>query len=301
MNTKAIVTLAIGNEHRKRWRTLCSRNWARYGERHGYDIVCIDTPLDTGERARNRSPSWQKCLILSQDFAKNYERIVWVDSDILINAVAAPCIVEAVPPGKVGAIDEWSQPTPELNVLVQARRRECDADYTGPYALEGVEHYTSFGLPGGYSQLVQAGVLVLSPAHHRAVLEHVYNAYEDRAPEWNYEQRPLSYELIDNGYAYWIDQRFNLLWGFYRVLYAPYLIPMTRNRWLLYERFKRKYLDITGTTAICERLSATAAFTDSYFLHFASRARDMHLVDTSITSWAAYDFRLPTPFGYSPT
>lgn len=297
MNTKAIVTLVIGDEHCKRWKRLCSHNWTQYAERHGYDIICIDTPLDTGERARNRSPSWQKCLILSQDFAKNYERIVWIDSDILINAIAAPDIVEAVPLEKVGSIDEWSQPTSELNLLVQARRRELDPSYAGPYAVEGVKHYTNFGLPNGYEQLVQAGVLVLSPAHHRAVFEHVYNTYENRGPEWNYEQRPLSYELIKNDYAHWIDHRFNLVWWFYRILYAPYLFPMTRDRWLFYERFKRKYLAITGVTAMCERLSATAAFTDSYFLHFANRARDMRFVDTSITSWDAFDFRLPTPFG----
>lgn len=80
-HSKAIVTLAIGNNFLERWKSLCQLNWQQYADKHGYALVCIDTPLDNSERAQQRSPSWQKCLILSQEFAQQYERVVWIDSE----------------------------------------------------------------------------------------------------------------------------------------------------------------------------------------------------------------------------
>jgi len=48
----AIVTLAVGAYHKRLWQTRCLPNWSRYAERHGYDLICIDQPLDVSERAR---------------------------------------------------------------------------------------------------------------------------------------------------------------------------------------------------------------------------------------------------------
>jgi len=172
---KAIVTLAIGVEYKRRWYTLCARNWARYGARHGYDIICIDKPLDYEARASRRSPSWQKCLILSQDFAKNYDRIIYIDADIIINSSTAPDIAADVPISKVVAVDEWAQPTPELHAQAVERQLEFWREHTLDHMMPGIRHYTSFGLMGGFDQLVQAGVLVLSPAHHRKILKYIYN------------------------------------------------------------------------------------------------------------------------------
>jgi hypothetical protein len=101
---KAIVTIALGEKYLTTWRRVCEANWYAYAQKHGYDIVCIDAPLDPSARARQRSPSWQKCLILGQDAIRKYERVVWVDADILINVGAAPSIVEGVPVDKVGAV-----------------------------------------------------------------------------------------------------------------------------------------------------------------------------------------------------
>ena len=111
---KAIVTLAIGAAFRQRWLEVCKPNWQRYAERHGYDLICIDQPLDHTPRVLQRSPAWQKCLVLSQPFSRNYERLVWVDLDILINP-EAPDIADGVPLDKVGAVDEYSIPTPALH------------------------------------------------------------------------------------------------------------------------------------------------------------------------------------------
>ena len=112
-NSKAIVTLALGKKYLKEWQQFCQENWQKYADKYGYDVICIDAPLDESNRAIQRSPSWQKCLILSQNWSQNYDRIVWVDADIIISP-EAPCIVQGVPVKKVGAVNLYETPSSEV-------------------------------------------------------------------------------------------------------------------------------------------------------------------------------------------
>jgi hypothetical protein len=70
------------------------------------------------------------------------------------------------------------------------------------------------GLPSGQAHIVQTGVMVLSPKHHRELLEHVYRTYDDGGSNlFNYEMRPLSHEIQRCALQHWIDARFNaLIW-----------------------------------------------------------------------------------------
>lgn len=73
---KALVTLAIGTGLHERWLQTCQPDWQRYGERHGYDSICItQKPLDTSALACARSPAWQKRRI-SDSFQATTQRIV---------------------------------------------------------------------------------------------------------------------------------------------------------------------------------------------------------------------------------
>lgn len=202
---KAIITLVIGQQYQNTWRNICRRGWQAYCERHGYELIAIDKRLDTSERANKRSPAWQKLLILGQDWAKDYERIVWVDSDILINPMA-PSIVEEAPEDKIGCIDEAAYPSLKDHKAVIASKRVNDT--SGDPEL----FHTCAGLPR-YQHIVQTGVMVLSP-RHRELLEHTYNAYEDVGPGPFYEMRSLSHEIQKAGLQHWINPRFNavLIW-----------------------------------------------------------------------------------------
>ena len=217
MARQAIVTLAIGADYAERFERDCRANWTAYAKRHGFDLVVITNPLDTSERARNRSPAWQKCLVLGVPEVANYDRVVWVDSDILINP-AAPSVLDGVPPERIGAIDEHRFPTPEarqaiLETIVAIAPATGDADkiFWQAWHDPGTWHRYA-GLPSGQSHIVQTGVLVLAPTHHRALLEHVYHQYEERGgKQFNYEMRPLSHEIQAHGLQHWIDPRFNAL------------------------------------------------------------------------------------------
>jgi hypothetical protein len=224
-NSKAIVTLAVGGSFAARWHAVCEPLWRRYCDRHGYDLICIEEPLDVSARARSRSPAWQKCLILGQSFARNYEQVVWVDADILPNP-DAPSILDGVPVELVGAVDEYSVPTREIHAptLAKLYRHWDAAGIQYVHNPTPQEYYAAYGLPEAFDAVVQTGVMVLSPAHHRELLEDTYATYDDRGPGWNYEMRPLSYELLRADKVAWIDPRFNYIWGHYQAVHFPFLI-----------------------------------------------------------------------------
>lgn len=239
---RAIVTLAIGDDYAATWRELCEPSWRAYADRHGYDLVCITEPLDDSQRARDRSPSWQKLLVLEQPFARDYERIVWVDADIVFSD-GAPDIAAGVPQEKVGAVDEFDAPTPQVRQKVYGRMLQGD-------------YYAEAGLDREWDQVVQGGVLVLSPEHHTEVLRRVYDDHEDLG--LNYEMRPLSYELLSEDRVHWLDPRFNRLWEVQRAYRHPQLI------------------DYPGHPRAHDALRE--ALDEVHLLHFAGRAEEMERV-----------------------
>lgn len=289
-NSKAIVTLTVGDYYINFWRNTCQDSWQKYAHRYGYDIICIDAPLDVSERAQKRGPAWQKCLILSQEFAQKYERIVWLDADIVINHTQAPCITQGVPLEKVGAVKNGSLFTPDLNQLVQKRLHET-AIQLG-YSLE--EHsspsyfYTSYGLPGDINEALNTGVLVLSPQHHRSILEKVYYTYEEKGgAEWNAENRPLSYELLKANLVYWVDPRFNACWSEYSTLYYPFIYRLKGINWHSENAPHDEYYQELVDRMIYAHAQfyATTAFINNYFLHFAGCISNIDLVNIQATSW----------------
>jgi len=261
----AVVTLVIGRTYLDRWKFQCEAGWRAYCQRHGYDLVVIDHALDTSARAQSRSAAWQKCLIL--DGLTQYDRVVWVDADIVINPDSPP--IPDVPIEKIGAVDEAALPTPELRrriieLLIDDWRRNADKrvadDWQSHFCtfLDPPNWHAFCGLPRRGEHIVQTGVLVLSPQHHRKLLQHVYNAYEENEKTL-YEMRPLSFEIQENGLQHWIDSRFNAL-----VYFLVWEIELTLNlklssNWQIAAAFKH-------------------AYARNYFLHFAGRQNQMTLL-----------------------
>src|SRR5436190_10287955 len=212
-NRKAIVTLVVGELYHSIFNRLCRRNWEAYARRHGYDLIVFERLLDTSARAAARSPAWQKCLVPEQPELRDYSQVVWLDTDILING-EAPCIVANVPEDKIGAVDSHSWPTPDIYPDLARRLCEMHRVRGLPFVPDSSasEFYSSWGLPAEVTRAVQTGVLVFSPRHHAPIFRRVYDAYEDKGtPHWNYEMRPLSYEMVKADIVSWLNVRFNVV------------------------------------------------------------------------------------------
>jgi hypothetical protein len=166
--------------------------------------------LDKSERAKRRSPAWQKCLILEQPQVHDFDQVIWIDCDIVINE-GAPAISGNVQLNEFGIVEAYSNPDPatasrRLKRLYSAwRRRGVQINEN----LTAERFYTNRGLPP-HDKLGQTGVFVCSPAFHSPVLRRTYYDYEDEhGAEWNYEMGPLSHEVISGTRVLWLDGRFN--------------------------------------------------------------------------------------------
>lgn len=277
MNKKAIVTLAIGDRYIEMFDGMCRDGWSKYCEKFGYDLIVIKEFLDASERAKKRSPAWQKLLICSQDWARNYDQLVWVDTDVLINFNSAEDICKNTPIEKISAVETWSIPSRQVHDISLKRLYES-------WDSQGIKYIDNL-LPRLYYQnrgidvepdidsVVQTGVFVCSPSHHRELFEHIYNSYEDsHGADWNYEMPAMSYEIIRNNLQHWIGPEYNFCVSNLTVAFYPFLFH-NQGQMGLHKRFYRKIKSLAGlaNTNIDrnELLALRNIFELGYFIHFA--------------------------------
>ncbi len=257
---KAMVSIALGGEFEEYYRKHCKQGWGNYADRYGYDIIIFTDALDTSARAGQRSPSWQKCLIFRQPELHGYERVVWVDIDVVINP-KAPCIVSQVPEAKIGGTDAYAFFSHDLHDYLYSEYIEMSAKWGRKLIVNrtGAEYYQNFDIDTSLNDVIQCGVLVMTPRLHTEVLDAAY-AYEAKCDKvanyhYNYEMRPLSYEIVRRDLHYFIDQRFNLILSNFLYLSAPYLFSEEAEMKTSYD--------------LLTKLAVQTAFAHSYFLHFA--------------------------------
>lgn len=283
---KAIVTLAIGKYYLERWNRFCFPTWQAYAKRHGYDIICIENPIDSSGR-HNNDYCWHKCLILGQEKLSGYERVVWLDADIVINP-NSPCVTAGVPEDKIGAVEMFSGPLGE-SFPSESGSSEFLIDRASkfwgwPFRTAG-QFYLSAGLSGSFDKMVQTGVLVLSPRYHRSILERAYYDYENT--KWSHhEMCGLSYEILKAGCVYWLDHRFNRLWVECMQRDYPFLLPHLYSNNFSGKVMRRLagfyYLFKMGrVTSYC----LSTAFINNYFLHFAGLPQYISRLNTKVNTW----------------
>ena len=265
---KAIVTLIVGQRHAQLWQTLALPSWQRYAARHGYEIVALDRFPDESSFARERHLTWQKMLVLGHPAVARFERVLWLDSDIIINDAVAPCPVEQTPPERVGAVaDQALLSHPALATpfarINHAQGGVAEVARAG-YRVNGLEPPCDFWL--------NSGVLVLSPAIHRELFEEIYRGSKPLANVYD-EQFPLTYELVRRGLYQPIDPRFNQLWLEYKAASYPLL------------RVAPALLSMCVATAL----------DNSFFLHFAGRHQDLARFDPRVQV-SADRFALPPDY-----
>lgn len=280
-NQKAIVTIVIGEKHAGSWKKYCQAHWQAYADKYGYDLICLEEPLDSSSRAKLRSPAWQKCLILSQGFAIEYKTVVWIDSDILLND-KAPDVAIGVPMNKVGAVDAY-----EFREVMAERCYKCWPNEV--HSPTPQDYYRNYGLPDDVDRAVNTGVMVLSPLYHRALLESVYANYEEKGGrEWHMEQRPLSYELFKGGHVHFLDPRFNVMLPVELMTYYPFLMPgpWPREKKGLLERVEQKVWRLLGDPLQRFRVDCVnTVYQSSFFLHFGGTMDQIPLVNREAVSW----------------
>ena len=280
MNDKAIVTLAIGKQTQERWKSLCQVNWETYARVHGVDLIVIDKALDISERALQRSPAWQKCLVFSEKILEQYTQVAWFDTDIFFNPIECPNIFDGVPLTKVGAVDSFSDPSYLENQEALRRLWKLYPDLQSVKYQSPEDIYSRYGKPiVPLPTMINAGVLVSSPSVHGELFKYIYNHYEDRGAASYYENVPLSYELCRQNQLHFLNPKFNHLWTWSKLLHYPFL--MRQKKGGLRSNIKEKTWELFSQKAEYNIATecAAAALINCYCLHFAGYASEMNLIN----------------------
>lgn len=273
---QAIVTVLVGQTYVETWRVMCQANWQAYADRYGFDLVVIAHLPDMSERGQGRSPAWQKLLVLDQPWSAAYERIVWVDADIVISGHAPDILREVPDPEKIGASLSGAQFSDAEKHIYFERLHNLVVDpQLAPLAWRFTEEngFSESEIDGEGAPMLNTGVLVMSPRHHNALLQAIYAS---ESASRLYEQPLLSREIHQAGLLVPITPRFN---------------------WVIHERRILDFADIdTVEHPQVDRLIGHLKneLTKAYFLHFAGSMNIMqHLArlteETGAPWWSRPD------------
>ena len=149
---------------------------------------------------------------------------------------------DTIPHGKVAAVNERKyMENYEWRETIQSKHgwEKTGRDW---YALSG-ENKT-------YNDHINGGLVIYKPKCHAVALKQLYDENISNYMKYHQDdQSILSSYLIDNDMIYWLDQRYNRVWGFWKELFYP-------NFDKLEDKVKRLYVE---------------NFTNlNYFCHFTS-------------------------------
>ena len=107
-----LVTIAIGEKYLEEYYKLFYESQKNYALKNNYDFKVITEFLEK-ENQDKHCISFNKILVCSQEWSNDYDFIIFVDADILININSPPIHSHIDYEGFIGIIDEYSQPSNE--------------------------------------------------------------------------------------------------------------------------------------------------------------------------------------------
>lgn len=197
-----LVTITLGY-YEQLYPVLFKRSHEVYAKKHGYDFKVIKENLAYPHYS---CITFSKMLLCSQPFSVNYDFIIFVDADILINP-NTPSLHNLIDYGdKIGMVDQSTQPNKE-------KYRELE----GPI----VNYYKSCGLDDLDSDIIlNSGLIVMQPSKHKKLLENIYNKYVmssiNHPRKFQFEQTVLGYELQKDNSFVVLPSKWNTLWWYYK-------------------------------------------------------------------------------------
>jgi hypothetical protein len=203
-----LVTIAIGEKYLEQYNNLFYESQQNYALKHGYDFKVITDFLDKTYMNSYMSLYYQKVLVCNQEWSNDYDFIIFIDADILIN-INSPPIHNYIDYGKcIGIIDEYSQPSRERRLKIQRKMG---------WETSAIDYYKLCGFNIQTNMVFNSGVLVMQPKKHNTFLLNVYKKYLPKSVIHtrgsHYEQTSLGYELQKNNLYKVIDMKFNAVWS----------------------------------------------------------------------------------------
>lgn len=249
-----LLTLAIGEKYIEMYNRLFRPSQENYARKCGYDFRVLDDYLDK-DHTDPKTITLNKMLVCSQPWSAEYDFIVFVDADILINIKSPPIHTNIDFGDKIGIANETDQTPPYF--------MNSFRNYVYNWK-DGAGYYSCSGFNVNTGKILNTGVLVLQPKKHREFLERIYYKYIvsdyynpstpiqcEQTNPFHYEQSAIGYELQTNNMYVVISKKFNSIWFLQKIinqsireLFVPFPLHKHRRDILTY-------------------------FKDTYFMHFA--------------------------------
>jgi hypothetical protein len=221
----AIFTICIGDEYTKQYETIFKPSVTQYCKKHGYDLVTVTKNIfDSTECI-----SLMKHTIPFSQEARQYDMIMVLDADILINNVASPFHILDLG-DKVGVVDEYSQPSYEERLKIQQRNG---------WEVSASEYYKLCSLEIQTKSVFNSGMFICKPAVHAPFFKSLVEKYKEgqkgHPRKFHFEQSVFGYELQKQNLYTILDNRWNCLWplnshsNYFQVYNNSFLLHMCGN------------------------------------------------------------------------
>lgn len=222
MSRILLVSIAIGKSYLHEYNTLFRPSHELYAKRHGYDFKVV-TDWIKGPHIRD-STSFQKILV--PGYFPEYDYVIFIDADILINPEAPPIHLE-IGCEMIGGVDQWAQPNGRR--LEIARRHGWETTPSDYYKLAGFNFSTD--------KVINTGVLVFQPALHKGICNEIYINFVNNCighrRGFHYEQSVIGYILQSERMVKWLDVRWNAIWPLAAAI-GEDLEGFCRNNWFIH-------------------------------------------------------------------
>jgi hypothetical protein len=228
-----LTTIVIGQKYLTEYEALFKESQSNYAKKHGYDFKVITEHLDK-DTAHVSTISFNKILVCGQPDSANYDYIIVVDADILINPQSPPIHTYMdKDTDKIGIIDEYSQPTPQIRQKIQ--------EIMG-WEKTATEYYSLCNLNITTEKVLNTGVLVFQPKKHQPFLQYIYDTHVKNSMVYkmgflkrgyHYEQACIGYEIQNHNLYKLLPNEFNAIWSLTKIQH--------QNRYNIEQYFRQNY------------------------------------------------------------
>jgi hypothetical protein len=251
----AVVVAVVGDKYRKEYDETFKKHTTDYCMKYGYDHLLI-TNFPAMNKYGEKVICMLKWQIASQPEIQIYDRIILMDADMVITKACPPIHELDIPPGKIGMVDQYSQPCEGMELVKQK---------VHGWEKTATEYYQKYiGMPMDTKIVFNGGLLIFNPASCSPFLEKIFSKhiedYTKPAAKYVFEQTWLSKELQDNDRSVLLDNKWNFIWLLWK-------LPEHRGNMSVEEYYKK----------LCN---------ETYIIHHCSNA-DYHLAKDILPSFSA--------------